>query len=94
MRSLLTTLTLLLTAVVVLVLATYLIRIAAALVRADRNLAQLVVALERVRDQTAPLADDLPTINAAAATLAERLVAADAHLQAILRTLRPTPTES
>ena len=93
MKSLLTMLSLLVTVVVVLVLAVYLILIAVALVRADRNLAKLVAALQRTRDHSAPLADDLPTINQAATTLAERLAAANARLQAILKALRPQPTE-
>ncbi len=55
MKTLLTRLTLGLVAVIVVVLAGHLILIAAALIRANRNLSKLVGGLEAIRDNTAPL---------------------------------------
>ena len=86
--SLLTWLTLGLVVVVVVVLAVHLILIALSLIRANRNLAQLVGGLEAIRDNTAPLAEDLTTINSVALTLLHRLVELDGHLQGINRLLR------
>jgi len=86
-RTLLTRLTLGLVAVVVVVLAVHLILIALSLMRANKNLTQLVGGLEAIRDNTAPLAEDLSTINGVAVTLLHRLVELDDHLQGINRLL-------
>lgn len=88
MKLLLTRVTLGLVAVIVGVLATYLILVAAALVRANRNLAKLVGGLEAVRDHTAPLGSDLAAINGAAVALRDGLLAVDQHLQGIIRLVR------
>jgi hypothetical protein len=84
----LTRLTLGLVGVVVVVLAVHLILIARSLIQANKNLTQLVGGLEAIRDNTAPLAEDLTTINGAAVTLLRRLVELDGSLQGINRLLR------
>lgn len=88
MRTRLTRLTFGLVAVVVGVLAAYLILIAAALIRANRNLHKLISGLEAVRDNTAPLAADLTAINGAAGALRDGLMAVDEHLQSIIHLVR------
>lgn len=87
--KLLTWLTYALVGVIVAVLASYLILIAAALVRANRNLTKLVGGLEASRDNTAPLGEDLGAINAAATTLRDGLMAVDEHLRGVIRLVRP-----
>ena len=77
--------TLAVVAVIVLVLAVSLILIALALRNANRNLAQLAGGLEAIRDHTAPLADDLTTINGAAVAWRDRLLAVDGNLLEIIR---------
>ncbi len=88
MKRLLTGVTLGLLGTVVAVLATYLILIAVALVRANRNLAKLVGGLEAIRDNTAPLETDLGAINNVAVTLRDGLLAVDEHLRTIIRLVR------
>jgi hypothetical protein len=88
MKTLLTRLTLVVVAAVVAVLAIHLILIAASLLRANRNLAKLVEGLEAIRDNTAPLDQDLSTINGAAGTLKNRLVTVDEHLRGIIQLVR------
>ncbi len=88
MTRLLTWLTLGLVTVIVAVLASHLILIAVALLRANRNLAKLVGGLEAIRDNTAPLGADLGAINSAAVTLRDGLVAVDEHLRGIIRLTR------
>ena len=88
MKTVLTRLTLGLVAAVVVVLAGHLILIAAALIRANRNLAKLVGGLEAIRDQTAPLGADLTAINEAAVAIRDGLVAVDEHLRGIARLVR------
>ena len=88
MKKLLTWLTLLVSGAIVAVLATYLILIAAALIRANRNLTKLVGGLEATRDNTTPLAQDLSAINDAAGTLQGRLRAVDEHLRGIIQLVR------
>jgi hypothetical protein len=90
MTTLLTRVTLAVVAAVVAVLAGYLILIAVALIRANRNLAHLVGGLEAVRDHTMPLKADLATSNGAAVALRTRLVSLDSHLQGVARHL-PAP---
>ena len=63
MKRFLTAVTLGLIGTVVVVLATHLILIAVALVRANRNLAKLVGGLEAIRDNTAPLEADLGAVS-------------------------------
>ena len=88
MKAVLTRLTLGLVAVVVVVLAGHLILIAAALIRANRNLTKLVGGLEAIRDNTAPLGADLTAINGAAVALRDGLLAVDEHLRDIARLVR------
>ncbi len=88
MKTLLTRITLGLVAVIVVTLAGHLILIAAALIRANRNLAKLVGGLEAVRDNTAPLGADLTAINGAAVALRDGLLAVDEHLRDIARLVR------
>ncbi len=88
MKTLLTRLTLGLVSVIVVLLAGHLILIAAALIRANRNLAKLVGGLEAIRDNTAPLGADLTAINGAAVALRDGLVAVDEHLREIARLVR------
>ncbi len=88
MKTLLTRITLGLVAVIVVTLAGHLILIAAALIRANRNLTKLVGGLEAVRDNTAPLGADLTAINGAAVALRDGLLAVDEHLRDIARLVR------
>jgi hypothetical protein len=87
-KPLLTRLTFGLAGVIVAVLATYLILIAAALFRANRNLDQLASGLEAVRDNTAPLETDLTTVNDAATTLNDRLSLVNDHLAGASQSLQ------
>ncbi len=89
MKTLLTRLTLGLVAVIVVVLAGYLVLIAVALLRANRNLDRLAGGLEAVRDNTASLGPDISTINDAAATLNDGLLRIDNHLKGVNRSLKP-----
>lgn len=88
MQAFLTRITIIVTAVVVVVVAAYLILISAALIKANRNLEKLVGGLEAIRDNTAPLAPDLGTINGAATTLRDKLMSVDRHLQNIIQLVR------
>ena len=88
MNALLTRLTLIGVLAVVLVLASYLIRIALILRRADRNLTEVAANLERTRDNTAPLGNDLTAINDAAVALRDGFRVIDRNLQAIAQALR------
>lgn len=88
MNTLLTRLTFGLVGVIVVVLAGHLIMIAAALIRANRNLAKLTGGLEAIRDNTAPLGDDLATINSAAGMVRDGLLAVDERLRDIGRLVR------
>ena len=88
MKTILTRLTLGVVAAVVVVLAGHLILIAAALFRANRNLAKLVGGLEAIRDQTATLGADLTAINEAAVAIRDGLAAVDEHLRGIARLVR------
>lgn len=88
MRTLLTRITFALVGVIVIVLAGYLVLIAVALIRANRNLEDLAGGLEAVRDNTAPLDTDISTINDAAATLHARLSLVNHHLHGVSRSLQ------
>jgi len=89
MSTVLSRLTYALVGAIVVVLASYLVAIAAALVRANRNLTKLVGGLEASRNNTAPLAGDLTAINQAATTLRDGLLAVDAHLGGVLGLVQP-----
>lgn len=73
-------LTFLTVALVVLVLAGYLVAIAWSLVRTARRVTALADGLEAVRDHTRPLGDKLVGINGALGALLGGLEAADRHL--------------
>ncbi|MFN2433215.1 MAG: hypothetical protein ABR599_10455 [Gemmatimonadota bacterium] len=76
----LTTLTLITVALVVLALAGYLIAIAWALLSARKSVATIADGLEAVRGHTRPLPEHLATINGALGALLQGLRAADGHL--------------
>ncbi|MHB1416268.1 MAG: hypothetical protein ACYC1C_13550, partial [Chloroflexota bacterium] len=63
MKTILTVLTLATTGVVVGFLAGYLIAIAVTLIRANHNLSRVADRLEAVDKNTAPLAQDLPSVH-------------------------------
>ncbi len=86
MKRFLTSVTLVLVTAIVGVLAVYLILIAVALIRANRNLAKLGDGLEAISNNTKPLSDDLSTINNAAVTLRNGLKAVDEHLRGLIKT--------
>lgn len=91
MLTLLTVLTIIATAIVVIVLAVYLIAILVT-VRSvggteSSDLGQLAGGLEAVQQQTAPLPEDLTTINGALVTLRDTLRAVDDHLTSTARAL-------
>ncbi|HEV2109118.1 MAG TPA: hypothetical protein VGR16_12715 [Thermomicrobiales bacterium] len=88
MKVLLTRLTLGLVAVIVVVLAGYLVLIALSLLRANRNLDKLAGGLEAVRDNTASLGSDISAINAAAATLNDGLSRIGSHLKGVNQSLK------
>ena len=91
MLTLLTILTIIVTAIVVLALAVYLIAILLTVRRIGTgdtsDLGQLAGGLEAVQRQTSPLPNDLTTINGALVTLLQSLRAADEHLSATARAL-------
>ena len=74
------TLTLAITAAVVLALAGYLIIVAMTLIETRRSVAGIADALEAVARATAPLEEKLVTINGALGALSDGLGAADRHL--------------
>jgi uncharacterized phage infection (PIP) family protein YhgE len=84
MKNLLTTLTLAITTVVVAVVAYHLVGIAVALTRANDNLARLAGGLEAIRDNTAPLGEDLTTINGAAIGILNGLTSVDENLVKVI----------
>jgi endonuclease/exonuclease/phosphatase (EEP) superfamily protein YafD len=84
----LTTLTLVLVAIVVLGLAAHLAAVAWALVHARHSVTRIADALEKVARQTAPVEDKLVTINGALSALAGGLDTADRHLGRAARVFR------
>lgn len=74
------TLTLIVVALVVLALAGYLILVALALIETRRNLAGVADALEATARHTAPVEQQLVTINGALSALGAGLDVADRHL--------------
>ena len=87
MKRVLTTLTLGSIGVVVGTLAGYLIAVAVALLRANRNLAELIPRLQAVRDNAAPLSQDLTTVNEALSGLRDRLARVDGNMDEIARSV-------
>lgn len=83
----LTYLTLVATAIVVLVLVVYLVGIAFYLRRADQHLVKLVGGLQAIQGHAEPLPKHLTTINGALAALLHDLQATDRHLLGVNRVL-------
>ena len=75
-------------AVVIVVLAVFLIPTAVALIQTNRNLDRLIVELERIRDNTGSLGSDLTDVNEAAVSLRDQLRVVDVHLQRSAAALR------
>lgn len=86
--TLLIQLTVAATAIVVVVVAGYLIAVIAALARANRHLWQLAGGLEAIEKNTRPLAGHLATINGAAGQLLHGLQKVDGHLKSVAVLLR------
>jgi hypothetical protein len=86
--TLLIQLTVAATAIVVLVVAGYLIAIIVALARANRRLWALAGGLEAIEANTRPLTGHLSTINGAAGQLLEGLQKVDEHLKGAAVVLR------
>ena len=84
----LTTLTVLFAAIVVLGLVVYLAAVTWALLKARASVTRIADALESVGTQTAPLQDKLATINGALTTLSGGLATADRHLGRAARVFR------
>jgi hypothetical protein len=84
----LTMLTLLLVAIVVVGLVTHLAAVAWALVHARHSVTRIANALEEVARQTRPLEGKLVTINGALSALAGGLDNADRHLGRVARVFR------
>jgi hypothetical protein len=84
----LTTLTLLLVAIVVIGLAAHLAAVAWALIHARHSVTRIADALEKVVHHTSPLEDKLVTINGALSALADGLETADRHLSREARVFR------
>jgi endonuclease/exonuclease/phosphatase (EEP) superfamily protein YafD len=84
----LTTLTLLLIAIVVIGLAAHLAAVAWALMHARHSVTRIANALEEVARQTTPLEGKLVTINGALSALAGGLDTADRHLGRAARVFR------
>lgn len=76
-------------ALIIGILAFYLVSIALFLTRANRNLAQLADGLEAIQANSRPLPDRLPAINSALAELLRGLRSVDAHMAGIERILKP-----
>ena len=86
--TLLIPLTVIAVAIVVIVVATYLIAVIVALSRANRHLWRLAGGLEAIEANTRPLAGHLSTINGAAGKLLAGLKQVDEHLKGIAVMLR------
>ena len=86
--TLLIWLTIIATAIVVAVVASYLVAIAVALHRARRHLERLAGGLEAIEANTRPVAGHLTTINGAAGRLLEGLKQVDDNLKGIAVMLR------
>jgi hypothetical protein len=88
MAATLTWITLLVTAIVVVLLVGYLVAVGLALARANRSLAQLAGGLEAIAAHSDPLPEHLTTINNALVTLVGRLRSVDSHLMGIGKVFR------
>jgi hypothetical protein len=88
MAAVLTWITLAVTAVVVVVLVGYLVAVALALTRANRNLAHLAGGLEAIESHSHPLPEHLAAINGALITLSGGLRSVDRHLVGIRQVFR------
>ncbi len=86
--TLLIQLTIAAVAIVVAVVALYLIAIIVTLARAHRHLDRLAGGLEAIEANTRPLAGHLSTINGAAGTLLEGLQKVDGNLKGVAVMLR------
>jgi uncharacterized protein YoxC len=86
--TLLIPLTIIAVAIVVTVVALYLIAIIVALSRANRHLWRLAGGLEAIEANTQPLAGHLSTINGAAGALLAGLKKVDEHLKGVTVMLR------
>jgi uncharacterized membrane protein len=86
--TLLVTLTVVATALLVVLVAGYLIAVAVRLMRANRHLWQLAEGLEGIEANTRNLGDRLRTINGANMQLVEGLRKVDAHLRGVAVMLR------
>ncbi len=84
----LTTATVIVTALVVVALAGYLIAVAWALRDASRSVAAIADGLEAVQRHTVPVGDKLTTINGALTTLDGGLAAVSGHLTAAATVFR------
>lgn len=80
--------TLIVVALVVVVLAFYLIGTALALTAANRNLQQLAGGLEAIQSHSEPLPQDLTTINGALVQLLAGLRSVNGHLAGIGRVFK------
>lgn len=80
--------TLLIVAVVVVVLVVYLVAIVVALRRAGNHLAALAGGLQKIVDDTNPLAGHTGTVNGALEQLRQGLVSVDEHLVGIARVFK------
>jgi hypothetical protein len=85
MTNLLVVLSLIVTLAIVLVLVVYLLAIIFALWGAGTNLKKLAGGLTAIRDNTAPLSKDIPTINGALSTLLSGLLSVNGNLAAIVK---------
>jgi len=85
MTQLLVVLSIIVALAIVLVLVVYLLAIIYALWGAGTNLKKLAGGLIAIRDNTAPLAEDIPTINGALSTLLTGLLKVNDNLAAIVR---------
>lgn len=88
MTAVLTWITVVMTALVLVVLVGYLIAVALALTRANRSLAQLARGLEAIDSHTRPLPEHLAAINGTLATLLGGLRSVDRHVAGIGRLFR------
>lgn len=82
------TLTLIVSALIVLALAGYLIAIAVALTAAKRNVAQIANGLEAIGESTRPLPEYLGQVNGALGQLLKGLEGVDEHLAGVARLLK------
>lgn len=82
------TATLIVVALVVLVLVIYLVGIIIALIKAGNHLKELAAGLQKIEEDTGPLAKHLTTINGALDTLHGGLASVNRHLGAIAGVLK------